>query len=197
MRAAKVRRWGLRRSGSVGAALVMLTLVLLASVPIGAQEDLTEYQVKAAFIYNFTKFVEWPGEAFGSAGAPLRVCVLGDNLIGQELMRTVNGKKVNGHDLIVSSFSEPSLAKGCQVLFIGSAERGRMAQVLQNLRGATILTVGESGEFIRAGGIIRFVVDEGKVRFEVNLAASERARLKISAKRLSLARNVWTSAENN
>ncbi len=192
-----MRRWGLRRSGSVGAALVMLTLVLLASVPIGAQEDLTEYQVKAAFIYNFTKFVEWPGEAFGSAGAPLRVCVLGDNLIGQELMRTVNGKKVNGHDLIVSSFSEPSLAKGCQVLFIGSAERARLAQVLQNLRGATVLTVGETGEFIRGGGIIRLLMEEGKVRFEVNLAASERARLKISAKLLSLARNVWTSAENN
>lgn len=176
----------------------MAAAVLCLSPAAEAQsEELTEYQVKAAFIYNFTKFVEWPAEAFGSPGAALRVCVLGENPIGQELMRTVNGKKVDGRDLIVSIFSEAGLAKGCQVLFIGSGERGRTAQVLQNLRGATILTVGESSEFVRAGGIIRFVVDEGKVRFEVNLAASERARLKISAKLLSLARNVWTSAEIN
>ncbi len=187
------------RAARWAAVFAMLMLSAFRTVPSAKaqSEELSEYQVKAAFIYNFTKFVEWPGETLASPIAPLRVCVLGENPIGQELMRTVNGKKVNGHDLIVSSFSEPSLAKGCQVLFIGSAERGRTAQVLQNLRGATVLTVGESSEFIRAGGVIRFVMDEGKVRFEVNLAASERARLKISAKLLSLARNVWTSAENN
>lgn len=173
-------------------------LMVSASVPLARaqSEELTEYQVKAAFIYNFTKFVEWPPDTFVNSGAPLRICVLGENSIGQELMRTVNGKKMNGHDLIVSSFSEMPMARGCQVLFIGAAERWRTPQVLQSLRGGTVLTVGESNDFIRVGGIIRFVVEEGKVRFEVNLAASQQARLKISAKLLSLARTVWTS-ENN
>jgi hypothetical protein len=107
----------------------------------------------------------------------------------------VNGKKIGGHDVAVTTFTEPQMARGCHVLFVSSAERGRTAQVLETMRGASVLTVGESPEFVRHGGIIRFVLDEGKVRFEVNLNASEKARVKISSKLLSLARAVYTSSD--
>ena len=171
-------------------------IALMLSVPLvcgSAQpEELTEYQVKAAFIYNFAKFVEWPAEAFADGNAPLRVCVLGENPFGQELMRVVNGKKIGNHELLVSNFAEPQMAKGCHVLFVSSSERGRIAQVLEAMRRANVLTVGEHGDFLRHGGIIRFVLDEGKVRFEVNLSASEKARVKISSKLLTLARAVYS-----
>ena len=174
-------------------ALLIVAAVLCCSPVSNAQsEELTEYQVKAAFIYNFAKFVEWPAEAFADRNAPLRVCVLGENPFGPELMRVVNGKKIGGHDVVVSSFVEPQLARGCHVLFVSASERGQIAQLLEALRGSSVLTVGETGDFVRRGGIIRFVLDEGKVRFEVNLAAGEKARLKISSKLLTLARSVYS-----
>jgi len=177
------------------AALQAIVLLLCATGAAPQSENLSEYQVKAAFVYNFAKFVEWPAEAFADRNAPLRVCVLGENPFGQELMRVVNGKKIGGHDLIVSNFFEARLARGCHVLFVSSSERGRMAQVIEGLRETSVLTVGETGDFVRQGGMIRFVLEEGKVRFEVNLGASDRARLKISSKLLSLARAVFTEGK--
>ena len=174
-------------------ALAMAAAVLCLAPALRAQsEELTEYQVKAAFIYNFAKFVEWPAEAFADRNAPLRVCVLGENPLGEELVRVVNGKKVQGRDLAVSGVSEPHAARSCHVLFVSASERGRTGQILETLRGASVLTVGESADFMRHGGIIRFVLEEGKVRFEVNLNASEKARVKISSKLLTLARTVYS-----
>jgi uncharacterized protein DUF4154 len=183
------------RKAALQAVALLLLPMLCATGAAPQSEELSEYQVKAAFVYNFAKFVEWPAEAFPDRNAPLRVCVLGENPFGQELMRVVNGKKIGGHDLIVSNFLEAHLAKSCHVLFVSSSERGRIAQVIESLRGTSVLTVGETGDFVRQGGIIRFVLEEGKVRFEVNLGASDRARLKISSKLLSLARAVFTEGK--
>jgi len=178
------------------AVLLMIAALLCLSPESDAQsQELTEYQVKAAFIYNFAKFVEWPGDAFTESAAPLRICVLGENPVGQELMRVANGKKIGSHDLLVSNFSEAHQARGCHVLFVSSSERGRIAQVLEVTRGASLLTVGEHADFLRNGGIIRFVMEEGKVRFEVNLTASEKARVKISSKLLTLARAVYSYSD--
>ncbi len=183
-------------SPAAKAVLLMIAALLCLSPKSNAQsQELTEYQVKAAFIYNFAKFVEWPGDAFTESAAPLRICVLGENPFGQELMRVANGKKIGGHDLLVSNLSEAHQARGCHVLFVSSSERGRIAQVLEATRGASVLTVGEPADFLRHGGIIRFVVDEGKVRFEVNLTASEKARVKISSKLLTLARAVYSNSD--
>lgn len=186
-------RAALRRLRRLQSWLLIIAVLPLLSCPpwSAAQAEVpSEYQVKAAFIYNFAKFVEWPAESFADTSTPMRICVLGENPFGQELMRTVNGKKINGRDLLVSNFVELHLVKGCHVLFLGSSERGRIPQVLQNLRGASTLTVGETSDFAHGGGMIRFVLEGGKVRFEVNLAASEQAHLKISSKLLSLARAV-------
>jgi YfiR/HmsC-like len=183
-------------SPAAKAVLLMIVALLCLSPESNAQsQELTEYQVKAAFIYNFAKFVEWPGDAFTDSAAPLHICVLGENPFGQELMRVANGKKIGGHDLLVSNLSAAHHARDCHVLFVSSSERGRIAQVLQATGGASVLTVGEPADFLRHGGIIRFVVDEGKVRFEVNLTASEKARVKISSKLLTLARAVYSYSD--
>ena len=175
-------------------ARIATCILLLAWIPAAApqSEELSEYQLKAAFLYNFAKFVEWPAEAFVDAGAPLRICVLGENPFGNGLVETVQGRKVNGHPLMVAPISETHQAKGCHMLFLSRAERKRMPQVLEVLHNSSTLTVGESDDFVRAGGVINFVLEAGKVRFEVNLRASEQARLKISSKLLSLARAVWS-----
>jgi len=185
------QRWRWRRTALVWAAALSLLLT-----PGNAQQDeLSEYQLKAAFIYNFAKFVEWPADAFPEGGAPLRICVLGENPFGNELLQTVNGKKVNGHPLVVVPVLESHQARGCHVLFLSRAERKRIPQTLEALRNSSTLTVGESDDFMRAGGVINFVLEGGKVRFEVSLRASEQARLKISSKLLSLARTVWAFPE--
>jgi hypothetical protein len=174
-----------------------MILLFLSLAPYGStqMEGLSEYQVKAAFIYNFVKFMEWPAEAFAAGNDPLRICVLGENPFGGELARTVEGKKINGRALTVKQFSDSRMAKGCHVLFVSASERGRAPQVLDALRDSSTLTVSETEEFIRMGGMIKFVLEDGKVRFEVNLRASEQARLKISAKLLSLARRVWSLSD--
>lgn len=185
----------LQRSAAKVVLFIAAAVLCFPAAGNTQSEQLTEYQVKAAFIYNFAKFVEWPGDAFTESAAPLRICVLGENSVGQELTRVVNGKKIGSHDLLVSNFSEPHLARGCHVLFVSSSERGRTAQVLEAMHGATILTVGESPDFLRHGGMIRLVLEEGKVRFEVNLNASEKARVKISSKLLTLARAVYSDPD--
>ena len=186
-----------RAAGAVARTVIVAVLLLLAWASwTGAQQDeLSEYQLKAAFIYNFAKFVEWPGDAFADGSAPLRICVLGENPFGGELARTVEGKKINGRGLTVKQFSDSRMAKGCHVLFVSASERGHVPQVLDTLRDSSTLTVSETREFIRMGGMITFLMEDGKVRFEVNLRASEQARLKISSKLLSLARRVWSLSD--
>jgi len=146
-----------------------------------------EYQVKAAFLYNFAKFVDWSGEPGGS-GAPLVIAVFGRDPFGSSLEQTVWGKTVNGRPLLIRRTSRVEELFPCHILFISSSEKRRLGEILQALGRASVLTVSDMEEFLQLGGIVRFLVEDNKVRFGINLEAARRTGLKISSKLLSLAK---------
>jgi len=172
-----------------------LLVPLLAAAPTaggtgGAAGANLEYQVKAAFLYNFAKFVGWPA---GAAG-PFVVCIAGDDPFGASLEEVLRGKAVNGRAFVVRRLGKASATGGCHILFVSGSERKRLREVL----GATprgVLTVGDCEEFAKSGGIVGFTLVEGKVRFEVNIDAAGASGLKISAQMLSLAKLVHTPKE--
>jgi len=170
--------------------------VILCFLAVVTQaQSATEFQVKAAFLFNFAKFVEWPADAFSSADAPLQICVLGRDPFGHEFEEMIADKTVNGHRIEVIHPSGVPQAKSCQIIFVAASEKQQVREVLHGLRGASVLTVGDSAGFARMGGIINFVLDESRVRFEVNVKAAERAHLKVSARLLTVAKLIVTDED--
>jgi hypothetical protein len=151
---------------------------------VNGGQGLTEYQVKAAFLYNFVKFVEWPVNS--PQTGPLVICVLGKDPFDGELERATEGKTVNGRPLIVRRLNDPAAVRSCQVLFVSSSELGRMPEVMRKLAGLSVLTVSDIDGFSDLGGIITFLMDGQRVRFRINQGAAERASLRISSKLLQL-----------
>ena len=166
-------------------------LALLIPGPARAQGGPpTEYQVKAAFLYNIGKFVEWPQPAFADSAAPFVIGILGKDPFGAEIDRAVAGKTLQGRSVRVLRFAVVREIVPCHILFVGSSERERLPAVFQAIAAWPVLAVGESEDFLAAGGAVAFVVEERKVRFDIRLTAAEKAGLKISSKLLKLARNV-------
>jgi hypothetical protein len=167
-----------------------LSLILLAAgaLQLGAQGPaFDEYQVKAAFLYNFAKFVEWPPGTFANANDPIAICIVGQNPFGSTLEDMVQGKTIGDHAFSVRRLPDTQQASKCQILFIGAAESKRTRVLLEALKGAAILTVGEIDDFSAAGGIIGFRLEGTRVRLQIALETAERARLRISSKLLGLA----------
>jgi hypothetical protein len=154
----------------------------------GQAQSIDEYQVKAAFLYNFVKFVDWPAEEFKNPSDPIVICVLGRNPFGTLLESSVAGKHVGGRSLVVRAMQDLHEAAACQLLFIAASEKKRVSTIIDVVRTDSVLTVGESPNFTGAGGIINFKLEEGKVGLEINVYAAHRAKLQISSKLLSLAR---------
>jgi hypothetical protein len=153
-----------------------------------AAEPTLEYQVKAAFLLNFTKFVEWSPDAFANAQAPLEICILGRDPFGHVLDDVVQGEVANGRRIQIRRITVPPPAQTCQVLFVDSALKD-----IRRILGAlapTVLTVSEGEPFIAGGGMIAFVVDNRRVRFDINQTAADNGALKLSSKLLSVARSV-------
>jgi len=169
-----------------------LMVMVLPNMPLARSESsaASEYQVKAAFLFNFAKFVEWPPNSFSDASAPLRICVFGQDPFGQELRDITNEKTVNGRKLEVSNVADLQQARKCQILFISSSEKKRTQQMLTGLSGMGVLTVGDTKGFAEQGGMINFVLENDRVQFEVSRKAAEQAGLKISSKLLSVAKLV-------
>jgi YfiR/HmsC-like len=149
-----------------------------------------EYQLKAAFIYNFAKFVEWPPQAFRNASDPINVCILGQSPVGAALEQTVAGKTVDKRAFVVRQIYDTRGAAGCQILFVGSSEKKRWRAILGELNTAGILSVGDDEGFASSGGVANFKLEDGRIRIEVNVGAAEKERLRISAKLLNLAQIV-------
>lgn len=170
----------------VAAVIVMATWCALASAA-GAQTP-SEHLIKAAFLYNFAKFVEWPAKAFPSAKTPLTICILGEDPFGSDLDETIDGETVNERKLVAKRVKRVQDGEPCHVLFISSSEKERLPEVLGAVKRSSMLTVGETERFAKLGGIINFTLEENKVRFEINVDAADRAGLKISSKLLKLAR---------
>jgi len=175
--------------------MFLLGLVLCSVAVAAAAQSASEYQVKAAFLFNFAKFVEWPTEAFPTADAPLQICVLGQDPFGRDFEQVIEDKAVNGHRLEVAHPDGVPQARACQILFIGSSEKQRVRDILQGLTGVSVLTVGDTPGFAKMGGVINFVLDENRVRFEINLKAAERAHLKLSARLLTVAKLIVVEEE--
>jgi hypothetical protein len=162
---------------------------LLAGAAAAQPPSAQEYQVKAAFLYNFAKFVEWPDEGEGRGGE-LIIAVFGRDPFGDVLEQTVEGKAIRSHPLVVRRPARLGELKSCHVLFISTSETSRLPQILQALGDARVLTVSEMAGFLEAGGMIHFLVEENRVRFDINAAAARRAGIAISSKLLTLARAV-------
>ena len=173
-------------------ALTITFWAVMSSAPHAhAQaEGVGEYQVKAAFLYNFAKFVDWPPNPPTNARDPILLCIAGNNPFGKILEQNILGKTANGHPFMIRRFRREEDARGCQILFTGSSDQTYIRSLLAILKGSSVLTVGETAGFLRLGGIIRFTLEENKVRFEINVDAAERARLKISSKLLLIAKVV-------
>jgi hypothetical protein len=167
--------------------LIAASAVLVAGVSPARADASREYQLKAAFLYNFAQFVEWPADAFASGDAPIVIGVLGDNPFGGALEQAVRGKSVNGRGIQIRYYPSIESIDRCHVLFVSSSQRFNTAAVLQKA-GDSTLTVGDYDGFTRDGGLFRFLTEANKVRFEVNLDAAQRSRLKISSKLLKLAK---------
>jgi hypothetical protein len=169
--------------------ILSLNLVLMLAVSGVCAEEFqpSEYQLKAAFLFNFAKFVEWPAGAFSEAKSPMIIGVLGDNPFGAELERTIRDKTVNGRPLQIKEYRSLSEARACHILFVSNSEKKRLAEVFEGLRGTSVLTVGETEDFIESGGMISFVRESNKIRFQINDRAARTAGLKISSKLLNLA----------
>lgn len=150
---------------------------------------LEAFQIKAAFLYNFAKFVEWPDEPAGGGG-PLVIVVAGADPVGPALERLVWGKRVNGRPLVVRRTSRVEELLPCHMLFISSSDRNRLGQVLQAVGNASVLTVGDTEEFLQLGGAVRFILEGSTVRFRINPQAARRSGLTISSKLLSLGKAV-------
>lgn len=171
--------------------LTLAGILLNSSLGLRVQaQAANEYQVKAAFLYNFAKFVEWSPEAFSSGTASLVVGVLGDDPFGNVLDQTISGKSINGRQFTIKRLKWGQNLRDCQILFISVSERKRLSQILESLKGAGVLTVSELSNFCQQGGMISFILEEHKVRFVINKDVADQARLRISSKLLTLAKAV-------
>jgi hypothetical protein len=147
----------------------------------------TEYQIKAAFLFNFARFVQWPPKALADATSPMIIGVLGENPFHDDLERTIRGKSVDDHPLVVKEFHALTEATNCHILFISTSEKARLPQILKGLKGTSVLTVGEMDHFTESGGMINLVMEGAKIRFQINNDAATTEGLKISSKLLALA----------
>jgi hypothetical protein len=146
----------------------------------------TEYEVKAAFLYEFGRFVEWPVSP-RQGGDSFAICVLGEDPFGLVLDETVQGKTISSATVIARRILAVRDAETCRILFISPSENSRLPEILKALEGRSVLTVGEENQFTRRGGMISFRTEENRVRIAINQAATERAGIKLSSQLLKIA----------
>jgi len=164
------------------------TFILLLSVmalPVFAQKA-SEYQVKAAFLFNFSKFLEWPPQAMGQPGEPFVIGVLGADPFGTYLNEIIEGEKINEHPMTVKRYSNVEEVDRCHILFINVP--GKTSEVISALKGKNILTVSDEIDFDKNGGIIRFFTENETIHLEINIKAAKAANLDVSSKLLRIAK---------
>jgi hypothetical protein len=172
----------------------LLTQGLQASGQNPGGSESSEYLIKAGFIYNFAKLVEWPNSAFPQPGQPIVIGVLGNDAFADVLGRVVDGKRIDSHPFVVKRLKGKEFKDcNCQIIYVASADGAHAEEIIQTLKNTAILSIAEMSSFAKRGGIINFTLEDSKVRFEVNVDAAKQAGLNISSRLLSLARIVQTS----
>ena len=175
-----------RPLSQLAAVVLAWSLIGVSSLP-AQQPKATAYEVKAAYLYNFGKFVEWPAAANAASQDPFLICVLGKDPFGASLDATIAGEVIDGRSVLAKRISKPQEALNCRILFISSSEDEQLKEILATLEKASVLTVSDMPQFTRRGGMIQFVEDANRVRFEVNLTVAERAGLILSSQLLKVA----------
>jgi hypothetical protein len=185
---------GRRSRNSRRVAVLLAHFLFLACFLAGpraaAQDALPEYQVKAAYLFNFFKFVEWPQDSFGDPTTPVVIGVVGEDPFGTTLPVVIAGKTVQGRELVFRKYYVGEDLRGAHILFISASEKKRLPAILLSLRGSWVLTVSDVDGFLDQGGMIQFVNENDRIRFAINLSATSQANLKMSSKLLSLAKLV-------
>jgi hypothetical protein len=177
------------RRAIAGFFFALLFFFFLTVFALG-QVQPNEYEVKAAFIFHFAQMVEWPSNALGANAQPLVICTLDDDSYSAALTTVAEGKLIGSHPVQTRLLHTIADVPGCHVLVVGGKDKKRVAAILAGTKDAPLLTVGDSEDFAPAGGIIGLLLQDNKIRFDVNLIAARRANLKISSRLLVLARSV-------
>ena len=167
--------------------VVAVLFCLFLAFRILGQEPAQEYQIKAAFLFNFAKFVEWPRDAFPQHNSPIVIGVLGQNVFGHYLEDTIRDKTVQNRPFVIKEFNSAEEVDHCHILFVSASMKDNLPAIMDKLHNASILTVSDTDQFIKAGGMINFVIEDNKIRFQINDEAAKKAGLNISSKLLSLA----------
>jgi len=161
-------------------------VLALAGAPLVHAQNGTEADVKAAFLLNFAKFVEWPAEVMASNG-PITACVVGSPTVASALVRAMQGRSISGHDVVVSNVTLDGPLRACHLLYVSGID-GRLArQIVQVVTGAAVFTVSDFDRFAALGGVPNLYVEDRRLRFAINVEAAHRARLRISSRLLALA----------
>jgi hypothetical protein len=176
---------GCRRKDALKIFLVFL--LSLAWTGSRSQSPSLEYQIKAVFLFNFTQFVQWPVSTFPENDSPLVIGILGDDPFKEYLDKTVQGEKTEGHPLVVQRFDKVEQIKTCQILFINIKDRTQLKYIFEKLKTLNVLTVGDTPNFSKEGGMIRFFTENDKTRIRINLEVVKNSGLTISSKLLRLA----------
>jgi hypothetical protein len=166
--------------------LALATVAFLLTLRlIGVAQDVTEPALKAAYLYNFARFTEWPDDPRGSQ--PLGLCVVGDAAVGDALERLVKDRQLAGRTIVVSRMTTTGPKLACHVLYMSSTVTADVWKVVASVRDAQVLTIGDAVDFTKAGGIAQFFFERGQLHFNINREAVKRARLQINSRLLALA----------
>ena len=175
--------------GGLAVAVAAGLLVCPAAAQTPGPSPTLEDEIKAAYLYNFTKFVEWPALAFPKTPSPFVICVAADASFERAVDRIVTGEKIGDRALRLVHVDGDDVA-GCHVLFVGRSQQERAPRLLAAIGTAPVLTVSDAPRFLQQGGMILFVLENNRVRFDINVRAADRAGVRVSSKLLRVARRV-------
>lgn len=178
------------RAVKIASGIVLVAMLISGGAPSFARgEPAPEYAVKAAFLYNFAKFVEWPAESFAGPASPIVLFVFGVDPFGDAL-KSLKGKTANGRPIVVRYAANLGELERCHLLFVSASSMALLPKILQVTKGWNALTVGDVDGFARDGGTINLLNEEQRIGIEINMEAAQHSRLKISSKLLALAKIV-------
>lgn len=170
--------------------VLLLASLLLAARVSSEPLEAHAYSVKAGYLLNFTRFITWPPTSHASPSSPIRLCVVGSNSFDGRLERAVRDRSVRGHPLLIQLNPSPDGDAHCHVLFVSRSEKQNASEILQQWQRPGVLTVGDFPSFVEAGGAIELIEMDAVVRFKINLQATQRSQLLISAQLLEIAQSV-------
>lgn len=168
--------------------LSLLFFIALGQPALAQKKPALEYQVKAAFLFNFTRFINWPPTAFNSPNAPFIIGIIGNDPFGSYIEEIVEGEKVGNHPIAVQRYHDAKDVVNCNILFININEPARVKEILSVIDQQNLLTVSDADNFTKLGGEVRFFKEDNKIRIQINLAAAKASQLEISSKLLRIAK---------